>query len=247
METARSDSKPKTQVPRSSSSNSDSQSQSPYRFQSPHRSDYGDPLESPPYASPSASPEKSLSPLQNSMAVVAVDTHKSTQYSPAPSSFPPDNLSAPPELVLNKVARERVADGVVRKVGTASVARRSRKEEKMRTGELGFRVSEIIMCLISFAVMAADKIQGWSGDSFYRYIEYRYCLAVNVIGFVYAGFQAYDLSYQLATGKHVIRHHLRQHFNFFMDQISFPEDHYCECSFVSPQLTWWVHLNSLCA
>jgi len=173
METARSDSKPKTQVPRSSSSNSDSQSQSPYRFQSPHRSDYGDPLESPPYASPSASPEKSLSPLQNSMAVVAVDTHKSTQYSPAPSSFPPDNLSAPPELVLNKVARERVADGVVRKVGTASVARRSRKEEKMRTGELGFRVSEIIMCLISFAVMAADKTQGWSGDSFYRYIEYR--------------------------------------------------------------------------
>jgi hypothetical protein len=42
---------------------------------------------------------------------------------------------------------------------------------------------------------------------------------VNVIGFVYAGFQAYDLSYQLATGKHVIRHHLRQHFNFFMDQV----------------------------
>jgi hypothetical protein len=40
-----------------------------------------------------------------------------------------------------------------------------------------------------------------------------------VIGFAYAGFQAYDLIYHIATGKHVIRHHLRHHFNLFMDQV----------------------------
>jgi hypothetical protein len=56
---------------------------------------------------------------------------------------------------------------------TASVMRGSRKEEKMKIGELGFRVSEIVLCLISFSVMAADKTKGWSGDSFDRYKEYR--------------------------------------------------------------------------
>ncbi|KAL0357576.1 UNVERIFIED_CONTAM: CASP-like protein 4A3 [Sesamum calycinum] len=69
-------------------------------------------------------------------------------------------------------------------------------------------------------VMAADKTQGWSGDSFDRYVEYRYCLAVNVIGFVYSGFQAFDLAYHLGTGKHVFAHHLRYHFDFTMDQAS---------------------------
>ncbi|MBA0684581.1 hypothetical protein Goari_026160 [Gossypium aridum] len=83
---------------------------------------------------------------------------------------------------------------------------------------LGFRLSEIVLCLISFSVMAADKTSGWSGDSFDRYKEYRYCLSVNVIGFVYAGFQAYALAYHLIMRKHVIRHYLRQHFDFFMDQ-----------------------------
>ncbi|GAA0186267.1 hypothetical protein LIER_33555 [Lithospermum erythrorhizon] len=67
--------------------------------------------------------------------------------------------------------------------------------------------------------MAADKTQGWAGDSFDRYKEYRYCLAMNVIGFVYAGFQAFDLSCNLASGKHIISHHLRYHFEFLMDQI----------------------------
>jgi len=39
---------------------------------------------------------------------------------------------------------------------------------------LGFRLSEVVLCLISFSVMAADKTSGWSGDSFDRYKEYRF-------------------------------------------------------------------------
>ena len=46
----------------------------------------------------------------------------------------------------------------------------------------------------------------------------RYCLSVNIIGFAYSALQACDLTCQLATGKHFISHHLRNHFDFFMDQ-----------------------------
>lgn len=53
------------------------------------------------------------------------------------------------------------------------INRRSRKMTMMKNAELGFRVCEVVFCLISFSVMAADKTQGWSGDSFDRYKEYR--------------------------------------------------------------------------
>lgn len=43
---------------------------------------------------------------------------------------------------------------------------------------------------------------------------------MTVIGFVYAGFQACELGYQLITGKHIVNHHLRFHFDFLMDQAS---------------------------
>ncbi|KAL7083943.1 hypothetical protein ACP275_14G193600 [Erythranthe tilingii] len=48
--------------------------------------------------------------------------------------------------------------------------------------------------------------------------DLRYCVAVNVIGFAYSGFQAFDLGYNLGTGKRVISHHLHYHFDFAMDQ-----------------------------
>ncbi|KAF7838340.1 CASP-like protein 4A3 [Senna tora] len=72
-----------------------------------------------------------------------------------------------------------------------------RDNQKVRALELGFRLSEMVLCLVSFSVMATDKTQGWSGDSFDRYKEYRYCVSVNVIGFVYSGFQACDMAYRL--------------------------------------------------
>ncbi|KAJ8771770.1 hypothetical protein K2173_026947 [Erythroxylum novogranatense] len=223
--------KPKIQIPhsmrRSSSSNSESQTHldsphSPLRFHSPLPSDQGDPPESPPYASPINSPEKPPPPpkVDNSKAIVAVD--KFTQCSPFTSPVPP---TVAPAVTLGRAVRDEIPQ-TVRKVGAegrpvtvGSIVRSSRREEMMRIGELGFRLSEVVLCLISFSIMAADKTQGWSGDSFDRYKEYRYCLSVNVIGFVYSAFQSYDLSYHLVTGKHVIRHHLRRRFNFFVDQI----------------------------
>ncbi|XP_058179932.1 CASP-like protein 4A3 [Rhododendron vialii] len=97
--------------------------------------------------------------------------------------------------------------------------RRRRREVMVKRAELGFRVCEVILCLVSFCVMMSDKSRGWAGDSYYRYTEFRYCVAMTLIGFAYSGFQASNLTYNLITGNHVIFHHLRYHFNFAMDQI----------------------------
>ncbi|XP_011101338.1 CASP-like protein 4A3 [Sesamum indicum] len=116
--------------------------------------------------------------------------------------------------------RENEVGGETRsRAAVASILKRSERDVAVKKVALAFRVFEVIACLISFSVMAADKTQGWSGDSFDRYVEYRYCLAVNVIGFTYSSFQAFDLAYHLGTGKHVFTHHLRYHFDFTMDQI----------------------------
>ncbi|XP_061365383.1 CASP-like protein 4A3 [Gastrolobium bilobum] len=166
---------------------------------------------------PPESPEKHA---DNSKAIVAVG--KCTQKPP------PENPPSEAAIVFNRPTREEPLRQV-NKVGPVSGGSERRwrptppagwkTEEVVRKAALGFRLSEVVVCLISFSVMAADKTQGWSGDSFYRYKEYRYCLCVNVIAFAYSGLQACDLAYQFVTGKHMISHHLRHHFDFFMDQV----------------------------
>jgi hypothetical protein len=138
-------------------------------------------------------------------------------------------------VIFNRAVREDLASRVTRegfvgeedgvggerrsRAAVAGILRKPTAEARAEKAALAFRICEVILCLISFSVMAADRTQGWSGDSFDRYKEYRYCLSVAVIGFTYAAFQAYDLSYYFMTGKHVISHHLHYHFDFFMDQM----------------------------
>ena len=183
----------KAPMKKSSSRNSDCSSthmespHSPLRFHSPLRSELGDPPESPPYESPENSLER---PVENSRAIVAVD--RFTQYSPLPSPAdrqkPLENAKLPsPVVVFNRSRREEPPPSVT-KVGPsvgeegrgsgmmASNQRRSKREEMdqmVNKAALGFRLSEFVLCLVSFAVMGADKTQGWSGDSFDRYKEYR--------------------------------------------------------------------------
>ncbi|KAK7330480.1 hypothetical protein VNO77_24675 [Canavalia gladiata] len=210
----------------SSSRNSESSTQfdsphSPLRYRSSPLSDGGD-----PFHSPENSPESEH--RDNSRAIVIVET--STQYSqvapPVPESEhrnPPSN--EPPTVTVNRAERPEPPSAAMdgRGRGRSRAPPPSQVVPKRvvmaRTAALGFRLSEVVLCLISFSVMAADKTQGWSGDSFDRYKEYRYCLSVNVIAFAYAAFQACDLAYQLVTGRQVIKHHLRYHFDFFMDQV----------------------------
>lgn len=51
--------------------------------------------------------------------------------------------------------------------------RTSDKLGSMKKLALGFRIFEVLFCLISLSVMATDKRQGWALDSFYRYKEFR--------------------------------------------------------------------------
>ncbi|GJY87096.1 CASP-like protein 4A3 [Tanacetum coccineum] len=69
------------------------------------------------------------------------------------------------------------------------------KEGWMKKFALGFRVLEVLFCVVSLSVMATDKSKGWALDSFYRYKEFRYRMDVNVIGFAYSVLQGCDLVY----------------------------------------------------
>ncbi|KAI7984924.1 CASP-like protein 4A3 [Camellia lanceoleosa] len=123
---------------------------------------------------------------------------------------------------VEDVAVEEEKRGRSRREGVEEIRGRGRgrgrrREVMVKRAELGIRVWEVIVCLISFSVMVTDRTRGWSGDSFDRYKEYRYCAAVSVIGFVYSGLQACHLCYDLITQKHAANfHHLR---DFAMDQI----------------------------
>ncbi|KAJ8641907.1 hypothetical protein MRB53_018601 [Persea americana] len=131
----------------------------------------------------------------------------------------------PPVVVVNRSVRKETAVAQkVEEVGSgpyrlSSIHRRSRREAMIWKASLGFRVLGLIFCLVSFAVMAADKTQGWAGDSFDRYKEYRYCISITVIGFVYSGFQAFIQAQLLVNGKQFIQHPIRYYFDFSMDQI----------------------------
>ncbi|XP_074316905.1 CASP-like protein 4A3 [Silene latifolia] len=166
----------------------------------------------------------------------AVEKYYSPLTSPLPATPPQPPPPPPPHQVVHFSRREDppansaivygggggVGEGKVRGVrfgGVEDVVTRSKKEVVVKKVGLGMRVLEIVFCVISFSIMATDKTQGWTGDSFDRYKEYRFCLAVAVFGFVYSAFQAYDLGSYMATGKHVIRHRFSHQFNFFMDQI----------------------------
>ncbi|CAK9138623.1 unnamed protein product [Ilex paraguariensis] len=196
----------------------------------------------PPLRSPEKPPQNSKFQANSNLPPSYPPAVKSQNQAPLVKS----QNQVPPGLVVNKAVREEVASGVTKvghtglggvedgygggaedgvggerrsRAAVSSILRRTRKDVMVNKAALGFRVCEVILCLISFSVMAADKTQGWSGDSFDRYKEYRYCVAVSVIGFAYSGFQACNLSYHLISGKYIISHPLRYYFDFAMDQI----------------------------
>ncbi|XP_010435916.1 PREDICTED: CASP-like protein 4A1 [Camelina sativa] len=100
-----------------------------------------------------------------------------------------------------------------------STPRESKWASLVRKALLGFRVTAFVSCLVSFSVMVADRDKGWASDSFYNYKEFRFCVAANVIGFVYSGFMICDLVYLLSTSIRRSRHNLRHFLEFGLDQM----------------------------
>jgi len=165
---------------------------SPLRFRSSPLSDNGDPFHSP-----------ENSPLNdhrdNSRAIVIVET--STQFAQsAPPVTESEHRNPPPneqpEVVVTRPARPEARSpgagprGRTRAAPPPTLAV-PKREVMLKKVALGFRLSEVVLCLISFSVMAADKTRGWSGDSFDRYKEYR----LNFFSF-FCGFLFID-SFQL--------------------------------------------------
>ncbi|CAA7035017.1 unnamed protein product [Microthlaspi erraticum] len=232
---------------RTTSSNSEAQSYiesplSPLRFHSP-LSDAGDPPESR-YVSPEGSPFK----IDNPKAIVTDGKFTqfsplSSPIPPPPPHYPPPhqrNARAPVNsssdkspssmVVFNSWVREEGPQNTTtRKVGpptttnggesATTTVNRARRDDLVSVAALGFRVSEVILCVISFSIMAADKTQGWSGDSYDRYKEYRYCLAVNVLAFVYSAFEACDAACYIAKESYMINCGFHDIFVFSMDQL----------------------------
>lgn len=161
----------RTSMNKSSSRNSESTEyhDSPH---SPLRSEAG----SPPYASPVASLERLP---ENSKAIIAVD--KQTQFSPSPLGLSVQregrNLAGG-DRYLQVTARTPASGSGggenEKSAAVTTIMRRSRTRDTLNKVMLWARILEAAICMSSFAVMAADKTQGWSGDSFDRYIEYRY-------------------------------------------------------------------------
>ncbi|KAF3794646.1 CASP-like protein 4A3 [Nymphaea thermarum] len=99
-------------------------------------------------------------------------------------------------------ASGRPGEGTTR--GVSPLTARWRQEKLLGRAELALRVCAFLFSLISFSVMASDKTQGWSGDSYYRYSEYRYVVGVNVIVFVYSGVQIMAYVYRFSAGNLIL-------------------------------------------
>ncbi|XP_023550770.1 CASP-like protein 4A1 [Cucurbita pepo subsp. pepo] len=227
----------------------DDESHPPLSAQSspPHSlSDNKDP--SPPLHSPSNSSDFSdhtcqthgNSSIDDALSITRLEDLPPSAYPPSPRPVAANRAQPTEPIVVTKVDAEiqgvrKVEEGSASDVepsdGDGGAVGRGRKlmanlsmkkikrEELRKKILLGFRIVGFVFCLASFSVMASDKNQGWALDSFYRYKEFRYCMAVNVIGFVYSALQSYDLVYFLSTGKHMIRNYFKQYFDFFIDQI----------------------------
>ncbi|XP_031493654.1 CASP-like protein 4A3 [Nymphaea colorata] len=145
-------------------------------------------------------------------AVITKPAHTDTHLSVA------DVLGLPMEGGEAGVGRDTVGEGSRRR-GVSPIVRRWNREKVLRRAGLAFRVCGLLFSLVSFSVMAADKTQGWSGDSFYRYKEYRYVISVAVITFAYSTLQLAAHLYQFATGKPAIRRPLSLYIDFACDQV----------------------------
>ncbi|XP_072967207.1 CASP-like protein 4A3 isoform X2 [Typha angustifolia] len=200
---------------------------------SPHRSPPQDAAEHP---NPLAS--ETLAPNEEPIPSPPPSPLRLTYYPENPSPSPPRDASekppspSPPAVVEsgltigNLLAREDPSAETVKAVGVGSGVKRWRRpvpavvwRKDVRMAAVGLRVSAMVLSLVSFSIMSADKTQGWDGDFFARYDEYRYSLVVNVMACAYSGFQVYAEVYRTITGSHIIGRPLGYHLDFTMDQI----------------------------
>ncbi|CAN7136289.1 unnamed protein product [Brassica rapa subsp. narinosa] len=151
------------------------------------------------------------------------DSHGSSPHTvvPTPSVASVATKNETPFRVTNAdLAEQKLGESRRRlRPSFSTTPRESKWTSFVRKALLGFRVTAFVSCLVSFSVMVADRDKGWARDSFYKYKEFRFCLAANVIGFVYSAFMICDLVYLLSTSIRRSRHNLRHFLEFALDQM----------------------------
>ncbi|CAF2273662.1 BnaA04g10150D [Brassica napus] len=151
------------------------------------------------------------------------DSHGSSPHTvvPTPSVASVATKNETPFRVTNTdLAEQKLGESRRRlRPSFSTTPRESKWTSFVRKALLGFRVTAFVSCLVSFSVMVADRDKGWARDSFYKYKEFRFCLAANVIGFVYSAFMICDLVYLLSTSIRRSRHNLRHFLEFALDQM----------------------------
>ncbi|KMS98037.1 hypothetical protein BVRB_4g096310 [Beta vulgaris subsp. vulgaris] len=184
---------------------------------------------------PADSPNSSPSSISSDHTFHGFSPLKDNPATPSPSPPPPPPVQAIiPVQGVNRLVRDQ-PDTVTKtepdaengftqtRVGSRQLQvpalRRARRDKSVKRAGLALRFCEFVVCLVSFSVMAADKNRGWAVDSFDRYVEFRYSMSVNVIGFAYSGLQGLDLLHQLTTGKDLVGSQVRYSFDFAIDQM----------------------------
>ncbi|ESQ46966.1 hypothetical protein EUTSA_v10027871mg [Eutrema salsugineum] len=194
------------------------------------RDQFSPPAKSPPQnRNPEMSSRSSLhslppttvdSPPPDSPTVSSIpDSHGSSPHTiiPTPSVASVATKNETPFRITNE--EQKLGESRRQLRPSFSTPRESKWASFVRKALLGFRVSAFVSCLVSFSVMVADRDKGWARDSFYNYKEFRFCLAANLIGFVYSAFMICDLLYLLSTSIRRSRHNLRHFLEFALDQM----------------------------
>jgi hypothetical protein len=154
---------------------------------------------SPPESNPPSPPLHSLSDSSIS------DDHRSLPLVVQPPLVTAHRFQVEPAVItkvdpgaeegfvgVKDVEREREGEGVAtggvdgcgkRRVRPdVSSLLRSEEVASLNKVLLGLRIGGFVFCLVSFAVLAADRKKGWAIDSFYLYKEFR--LATTSVSFI---------------------------------------------------------------
>ncbi|PKA61713.1 CASP-like protein [Apostasia shenzhenica] len=188
---------------------------------SPFRSQLQETENAVPAAPPKPPPEQKENVVNSpgrEGAIVVANLGSLLQEAGSPISQPDGSPTVVNRMAVPAApaAAAKVGDGLGKRMRVDSgVVRRA----ALTRAEVGLRVSEAVLCLVSFSVMAADKTSGWAGDSFDRYPEFRFCLSINVIAFAYSGFQVYAHVHRRINGRRIISRPLNYYFDFGADQI----------------------------
>eukprot|EP01018_Ginkgo_biloba_P026653 Gb_39802 [translate_table: standard] len=99
---------------------------------------------------------------------------------------------------------------------TTSILRQQR-ENSMRIANFVLRCAALLFSFLSFVIMAANK-QNNPTMKFDDYEEYRYCLSIGVLAFVYSAFQLFKAIYDIVIGYTIIPEIVSSYMDFICDQ-----------------------------